>query len=337
MTRSPPSRATPGDSPLFPSVPLTSEITGLVADICERVGTLTALQPAAGPLRLRRECRVRSVQASLQIEGNALGVEQVTALLNGRRVLGASKDIQEARNALEVYERMAEWDPCRLADLLAAHAVLMRVLVDHPGKLRTRGVGIQRGEAVVHVAPPADRVPPLIKALFAEIKATADHPLIASCRFHYEFEYIHPFPDGNGRLGRLWQTLLLVRWRPVFANLPVETLVRDRQAGYYAALNAANATGHAAPFVVFMLTAIRDALAEAAADSAVSGSQKTAQKSSQKILALLRADPELTIAVLGARLGLSGRAVKNHLAKLKDQGRLRRIGPDKGGRWEALP
>ena len=318
--------------PLFPPVPMTPEINRLVADICEQVGALTALQPSVVPLRLRRDCQVRSVQASLQIEGNNLGVEQVTALINGRRVLGAPKDIQEARNALEAYEKMANWNPWRLADLLDAHTVLMRALVDRPGKLRSGGAGIQRGEKMVHIAPPAERVPALIKALLAEIKTTPDHPLVASCRFHYEFEYIHPFSDGNGRLGRLWQTLLLAQWRPIFASLPVETLVRDRQADYYAALNASNDTGHAAPFVTFMLATIRDALTEAAKV----GSQKTTQKSSQKILSLLQNNPEFTIADLGARLGLSDRAIKNHLASLKTQDRLRRIGPDKGGRWDVV-
>jgi Fic family protein len=330
----PNSKASPG---LFPSVPVTPEITTLVADICERLGSLRALEPAESRLLLRRESTVRSVQASLEIEGNQLDIEQITAILGGRRVLGAPKDIQEARNALAAYEKMAKWNPYGLKDVLAAHAILMRALVDRPGKFRSQGVGIKRGEAFVHLAPPAGRVPALMKGLLAEIKSTKEHPLIASCRFHYEFEFIHPFPDGNGRLGRLWQTMLLARWRPMFANLPVETIIRDRQAEYYAALNASNAAGHAAPFVEFMLVAIRDALIEAVGKKIpLSHSQKTTQKSSQKILALLRGNPELAIADLCTKLRLSDRAVKNHLARLKKEGRLRRIGPDKGGHWQVV-
>lgn len=336
MGRKPPAQ-TRGHA-LFPPVLLTPEITGLVADICERIGSLAALQATAGKLRLRRDSQVKSVQASLQIEGNSLKLEQVTALLDGRRVIAPPKDIQEARNALDAYARMGGWDPLSMADLLVAHGILMRALVDDPGQFRSGGVGIQRGGEVLHVAPPAERVPGLMEALLAEIRESKEHPLISSCRFHYEFEFIHPFSDGNGRLGRLWQTLLLSRWRPVFANLPIETLVRDRQAGYYAAINASSQVANAGPFVLFMLTAIRDALAEAGKpEFARHGSQKNSQKTSQKILGLLRANPGITIAGLCDRIGLSDRAIKNHLAKLKEAGKIRRLGPDKGGRWEVLP
>lgn len=323
---------------LFPPVAVTPEITELVADICERIGSLAALQSTAGKLRLRRESQAKSVQASLQIEGNTLKLEQVTALLDGRRVIAPPKDIQEARNALDAYARMGEWDPMSMPDLLAAHGVLMRALVDHPGMFRSRGVGIQRGEEVLHIAPPADRVPGLMNALFAEIKKTQEHPLIASCRFHYEFEFIHPFQDGNGRMGRLWQTLLLARWRPVLANLPVESLVRDRQTGYYAAINASNQVANAGPFVLFMLTTIRDALAEAAKiGSPFSSSKKGSKKSNEKILAAIAKKNSISVRELADDLGLSVAGVAKNIVKLKALGKLRRIGPDKGGHWEILP
>jgi Fic family protein len=247
----------------YSSIDLTPEMVWLVADICERVGALSVTLPKSA--KRRKDSLVQCIQASLQIEGNTLGVEQIAALFDGHRVLGPPKDVQEANNVLATYTRMAKWDPCSQEDLLAAHAVLMHILMDWPGDYRSRGVGIQRGNELVYIAPPAKEVTSLMNSLFAYLKTTQDHPLIASCRFHYELESIHPFPDGNGRLGRLWQRLLLTQWRSIFVYIPVESVIRDRRADYYAALQAANNADHSTPFAIFMLTAIRDALTKTTA------------------------------------------------------------------------
>ena len=249
MTAHPPFLATPA-------------ILALVAAIGEQVGRLEASLPPERQLLLRRSNRLRTIQGSLAIEGNTLTLEQVTAVVAGKRVLGSAREVQEVRGAVAAYDQLDAWDPAKRDDLLAAHGVLMAGLVDRPGHFRTTAAGIQRGDEVVHVAPPAGQVRALVNDLLAWLQATGDHPLIAACVFHYEFEFIHPFVDGNGRMGRLWQTLILSRWKSLFALVPVESLIRDQQAGYYAALNESNQAGSSTPFIAFMLQVIHDALAD---------------------------------------------------------------------------
>lgn len=317
--------------PYAPPFQLTPEILRLVAEICERVGRWSATADQVLTPQLRRENRIRTIQASLAIENNTLSVEQVTAVLAGKRVFGLPREIQEVRNAFAAYEAMPGWSPASPADLLDAHSVLMTGLVDEAGRFRTGGVGICRGEQLVHRAPPASRVTKLMEDLLGWLGTTDIHPLIASCIFHYELEFIHPFSDGNGRMGRLWQTLALSRWQPMMAFLPVESLIRERQADYYQALADADQASNATPFVRFMLGALLDAMAEALAAEG-----KSSEIGSEKILALLRAQPNLAARELAAHLDLTPRAVEKKIRKLKEQGRLRRVGPAKGGYWEIL-
>lgn len=239
-----------------PPITITPLIVDRVERIGEALGRITVSgQPQATP-RLRRECRIQSIQASLHIEGNTLSREQVTAVLEGKRVLGTPKEIQEVQNAFAAYELLEEFAPNSREDLCRAHALLMHGLVDGPGLFRRGSVGIRQGDDVIHIAPPAERVPLLLADLLAWLGQTALHPLIASSLFHYEFEFIHPFMDGNGRLGRLWQSLILGRWRPVLLLIPVESVIRDRQSEYYAALRQGDAQGDASPLVEFLLEAI---------------------------------------------------------------------------------
>jgi Fic family protein len=211
---------------------------------------------------LRRGNRLKSIQASLAIENNTLSLEQVTAIINGKGVLGHPREIQEVKNAFAAYEMLEKLDPVSSADLLKAYGVLMSALVDEAGQFRSGGVGIMKGKSVVHVAPPASRVPLLMSDLLLWLKNTDDHSLIASSVFHYEFEFIHPFADGNGRMGRLWQTLILSRWNPILAYLPVETVIRNRQDEYYSVLATSDQQADSTLFIEFMLTAIKDALHE---------------------------------------------------------------------------
>lgn len=314
-----------------PPLTLTPAMLSSVAAISEQVGRWSATDGARLSPQLRRENRIRTIQASLAIENNTLSLEQVTAVLAGKRVLGLPREVQEVRNAFAAYERLDAWQPDSVDDLLAAHALLMTGLVDRPGRFRSGGVGIYRGEVLLHMAPQARRVPRLVADLLSWLARTELHALIASCIFHYELEFIHPFADGNGRMGRLWQTLILSRWQPMLAWLPVETVIRARQPEYYAALAAADQAGESAPFVQFMLEALLAAMSEAVARSA--GSEISSDKSSEKILGLLRQKPQLSARGLADQLSLTPRAVEKQIAALKRAGRLQRVGPAKGGFW----
>lgn len=248
-----------------PPFQITPDILTLVADISEQLGRWSTLlgntDEALSP-QLRRGNRIRTIQASLAIEHNSLTLEQVTAVLDGKRVLGLPREIQEVRNAFAAYEKLPLWQPYNAAHLLAAHGQLMHGLVDDAGQWRQSGVGIYRDKQLMHMAPPPSQVNRLMVGLLGWLKQMPVHPLVASCVFHYEFEFIHPFSDGNGRMGRLWQTLILSKWKPELAYLPVETVIRHQQAEYYAALSAADKAGDATGFVAYMLKALLSAMQE---------------------------------------------------------------------------
>ena len=226
-----------------------------VAQIGEAIGRAEAAG-VARDLRLRRINRIRTIQGSLAIEGNVLSEEQIATILDGKLVIAPLRDVQEARNAIKAYEQFERWNPTRETDLLRAHGVLMAGLLDAPGRYRRGSVAVMGQDRVHHIGPPAVRVPKLMAELLAWLGCTDEHPLVASSVFHYEFEFIHPFDDGNGRLGRLWQTLILTRWKPLFAHVPVESLVRARQGEYYEAIRRSSNDGESTPFVAFMLDTI---------------------------------------------------------------------------------
>jgi Fic family protein len=239
-----------------PPYTITQEILNRVAAISEAIGRLTVLTDQARALRLRRINRIRTIHGSLAIEGNTLSQEQITAILDGKRVIAPPREVQEVKNALAAYDRFETWNPEAENDLLEAHRILMSGLIDEAGIYRRGGVGVMAGQQVIHMAPPADRVPQLMADLFGWLAATDAHPLIASSVFHYEFEFIHPFADGNGRLGRLWQSLILARWNPLFAGISVESLIFEHQAEYYQSLQESTQQTDCAPFIAFMLQMI---------------------------------------------------------------------------------
>ncbi len=305
---------------------LSPAILQLVGDISEWIGRYSVTSGVSMTPQLRRGNRLRSIQASLAIENNSLTLEQVTAVIDGKRVLGLPREIQEVRNAFAAYESLERWHPTSTKDLLEAHGILMHGLVDRPGAYRTGGVGIFRGTEMIHMAPPAGRVSALMHDLLGWLKKTDVHPLVASCVFHYEFEFIHPFPDGNGRLGRLWQTLILSRWKPILAYLPVETVIRDRQAEYYRTLAQADDRANATPFIEFMLQALNAAIKESVSSDQVSD-QATDQV--KRLLDALRSG-DAAAADLMAQLSLSHRPTfrKNYLEPALAAGLIERTQPD---------
>lgn len=245
-----------------PPYVITPRILELLFQIGERMGAVNAGHLERPSPLLRRRNRIRTVQGTLAIEGNTLTEEQVTAVLEGRRVLAKPSELQEVTNAIAVYETLDRFDVYRVSDLRKAHGVLMKGLIADAGRFRSRGVGILRGRSLAHLAPPASLVPTQVQELLRYLKVDRDPMVLKSCVLHYELEFIHPFSDGNGRMGRLWQTRALMEVSPVFGFLPVEGLVRDAQADYYRALAVSDAEGNCAPFVTYMLELIAKALME---------------------------------------------------------------------------
>jgi Fic family protein len=254
--------------------------------------------------KLRRENRIRSIHASLAIENNTLSLSQVIDIIDGKPVIGLPNEIKEVRNAVAAYEILDSLDPTSTGDFLTAHRTLMIGLASDAGRFRRGGVGIYQGARLVHMAPPADRVPHLMKDLCRWLKRTDTHPLLAGAVMHYEIEFIHPFSDGNGRMGRMWQTLVLSRWKPRLANLPIETVVHANQADYYAALAASDKAADAAPFAEFILDAMLDSLRQETTNDPVGD---PVSDPVSRLLAIFRPGEELAIHVMMERLGLKHR------------------------------
>ena len=317
-----------------PPFEITNTIIDSVAEIAELVGRLTSTNQLSSNPTLRRSNRIRTIHGSLAIEQNTLSLEQVTAVLNGKHVLAPPKDIAEVKNAYEIYERLDELDPYSVDDLLTAHGIMTRELVDESGMFRTRPVGVVDQEGrVLHFGTLPQYVPDLVMELLDWVKNSDVHMLIRSCVFHYEFELIHPFADGNGRVGRLWHTLLLSKWNPAFAWLPVESIIHDRQEEYYAAINASNDAGESTVFSEFMLSAIKASLVDAinASDEVSDGVTDKATMRWKQIEKFLETHPYIMNADVRALCGVSAATANRILAGLVKKSRL--VKCRQGGHW----
>lgn len=324
-----------------PPFTISNKMLVLVANISEAIGRLSVnfVNEEEHGLRLRKINQMRTIQGSLAIEGNTLTIEQITSILDGKRIIAPPKEVQEAQNAINTYKALLNWQPSNESDLLNAHKKLMLGLMPDAGMWRSGDVGVMLGDKVVHMAPPAHKVPSLMKDLLTWLKQTDYSPLIASCIFHYEFEFIHPFSDGNGRLGRLWQTLILSKWREIFINIPVESIVYQYQSDYYQAINLSTKQSDCAPFVEFMLQMIWNAIHEGTtvgiSDGKSDGINVDVRLSvlDKQIIELLKFDAYMTSALIADKVQKSIRTVERRIKYLKDNNIVVREGANKTGKW----
>ena len=317
-----------------PPFEITNTMIHEIAEIAELVGKLTSTNQLSANPTLRRTNRIRTIHGSLAIEQNTLSLEQVTAVLNGKQVLAPPKDIAEVKNAYEIYERLEELDPYSVDDLLTAHGIMTRGLVDESGVFRSKPVGVVDQEGhVLHFGTLPQYVPNLVTELLDWVKNSDVHMLIRSCVFHYEFELIHPFANGNGRVGRLWHTLLLSKWNPAFAWLPVESIIHDRQQEYYEAINASNNAGESTVFIEFMLSAIKASLMDAinTSDEMSDGAMDKATVRWRQIEKFLETHEFIMNADVRALCGVSAATANRVLAGLTAERKL--VTYSRNGHW----
>lgn len=326
----------------IPPFTITADILNLVASISEQVGQLKASALNVSP-QLRKQNRIKTITGTLAIEGNTLSEEQITAIIEGKHVLGSARELAEVKGAIAAYEALVNVKAHSMTDLLAAHGLMMADVLTRAGQFRHKAVGIHKGGQVQHVAPPAHQVSGLMADLLQWLQQAKDHPLITSCVFHYEFEFIHPFADGNGRMGRLWQTLILSQWHPLFLSLPLESMIKDHQAQYYQALEQADEQANSTVFIQFMLSTIAKTLAQALTPNAPANAPANAPvnitglKTTEALLLLLQHNPHLTRQQLAEALGKDLRTISRAISKLQETNQLKRIGSDKTGYWQVQP
>ena len=317
-----------------PPFTVSPKAINLIASISSQIERYAIKMEQEDTLRLRRANRIKTIHSSLAIEGNTLSEGEVQAVLEGKTVVAPLKEIHEVRNAIKTYELYPKLDPFTLQDLLLAHGTMMAGLVDEAGIFRKGGVGVFDGDKPVHIAPPAERVGDLMNDLFVWLENADDHLLIRSCVFHYEFEFIHPFADGNGRIGRLWQSLILGRQNPIFEHLPVENMVYSNLQAYYNAINKSSYLADSGPFIDFMLEEILNALIDHQGKSnAEIADEKGLSHQQERVLGYLRADKHMTAAKIAKDLDMSARQIERMLADLKEKGIIRREGANRNGSW----
>ena len=339
-----------------PPFALTSKSVNLIAEISAKIERYAIRMEQPDALMLRKANRIKTIHSSLAIEGNALTENEVADILDGKQVVAPIKQIQEVKNAIRTYELYPNLNPFDIKDLLKAHSVMMEALIDNPGNFRKSGVGVFGDTGLVHLAPPAERVPYLMSDLFEWLKKSDDHLLVRSSVFHYELEFIHPFMDGNDRMGRLWQSLILGRLHPLFEHLPIENMVYANQQRYYDAITASSMQGQSGPFIEFMLGEILATLnrysntAQAALPivdensidkqfGIMFGTEygiKFGIKfgiNEKQLLLLLCANPSFTAQELASRTGFTLRGVEKQMKRLKDAGVISRQGSRKSGLW----
>jgi len=319
-----------------PPFTITTEIIDLISAVSERVGFVQRDFLDASP-QLRKANRIKTITGTLQIEGSTLSEEQVSAVLDGKPVLASVGELAEVKGAIAAYDKLNALNPYKQDDLLEAHRLMMADVLKQAGSFRSKPVGVFKDKEVVHVAPPAHKISGLMAELLAWAKQSDAHPLIVSSVFHYEFEFIHPFIDGNGRMGRLWQTLMLAQWKPLFVDMPLESVIKTHQQEYYKALGSADSAADSTVFIEFMLKAILQTLENASVNALQNAPVNIeGMKTPDAIIALVQGDSSITRQQMAEKIGKDIRTIGRAIKKLQDEGKLQRIGSDKSGHWEAL-
>ena len=324
-----------------PPFVITSKAINLIAEISSLIERYAIRLEMQDGLRLRKANRIKTIHSSLAIEGNNLSEAEVEDILNGKHIVAPLREIQEVKNAIRTYELYETLNPFDINDLRRAHSVMMEALTADAGNFRRGGVGVYSEKGVVHIAPPAERVPTLMADLFEWLRSTDDHLLIRSCVFHYEFEFIHPFSDGNGRMGRLWQSLILGELHPLFAHLPVENMVYANQQNYYDAIQASTKNGESGPFIDFMLQEILNTLSRYKGENIEEVRDKIRDKirdnfgiTSAQIIEFVLTQPAITLDAIAEEMHCTRRTVEKHVKALREAGVLQRVGGNKNGHWE---
>lgn len=326
-----------------PPFTVSSKAINLIAEIASTIERYAIHMEQSDGLRLRKANRIKTIHSSLAIEGNNLTESQVRDIINGKNVVAPLREIQEVKNAIKTYELYPSLNPFKVSDLLKAHGVMMQALAGDAGRFRAGGVGVFSEKGCVHMAPPADRVPMLINDLFEWLAESTDHLLIRSCVFHYEFEFTHPFSDGNGRMGRLWQSLILGKLHPLFEHLPVENMVYANQQAYYDAITESSRIANSGPFIDFMLNEILSALKAHQAEDTENGGLNVGINgglnvgiNERNILTLIANSPMVTVREMADMLGFSLRQCERLIAEMKRKNLIKRTGSKKSGIWQVV-
>lgn len=330
----------------IPPFTISANAINLIAEISAQIERYAIRLEQSDSLRLRKANRIKTIHSSLAIEGNTLSEDEVKEIIEGKTIVAPLRQIQEVKNAIKTYELYPSLSPFEIKDLLIAHKTMMTALIEDAGKFRRGGVGVYSEKGLIHVAPPAERVPQLMYDLFEWIKQAKDHLLIRSCVFHYEFEVIHPFSDGNGRMGRLWQSLILGQLHPLFEHLPVENMVYANQEAYYNAIQDSTRVGNSGPFIDFMLQEILKTLKEHRGKSIEQPEpenslirDKVRDKfgiSSGQIIELIQQNPSITLDEIAVHLSVTRRSVEKKIKELRDAGIIKRTGSNKTGHWTVI-
>lgn len=318
----------------YPPYDITDEMMQYVSKIMKKVGKIDYINLNKKP-DLRKKNRINSIYSSLAIENNPLSLKQVEDIINGNIVMGKQKDIQEVKNAYKAYDQIENVNPYSLNDLKKTHGIMTYLILDDNGKFRNHGEAVYNGNVMIFMAPPENMVPKLMDQLFDWMNKSKEkvHPLILSSVFHYEFVFIHPFTDGNGRMARLWQTAILSKWEEAFEYIPIENLIKKHQQEYYKVINNCDKAGNSNEFIEFMLKMIDETLNQLLETTTQEIAQETTQ---EKILKLIKENPNITQVEMAKILDLTRDGVSYNIKKLKNNGIIERIGSTKNGSWKIL-